>query len=121
VHIIDWMPTFCALAGYAPDKDLKWDGRNFWPQLTQPSTPPPRRLLYWAGPGFRASASRDGDWKLIVQKGEGKEPGKTELFDLSKDPNETTDLAQQMPARVDSLRQMLADIAKADRDAMVKE
>lgn len=65
--------------------------------------------------------AREGDWKLIVQKGEGQKPGKAELFDLSKDPNETTDLARQMPARVASLRQMLADISKADRDAMVKE
>ena len=27
-QITDWMPTFCSLAGYKSEQDLKWDGRD---------------------------------------------------------------------------------------------
>src|SRR5207253_7483755 len=83
-HISDWMPTLCALAGYVPEKDLKWDGQNIWPQLTGAEAAKPR-TIYIAGPGFRASALRDGDWKLIVAKGgtAKKTAEKAELFNLA--------------------------------------
>ena len=28
VQITDWMPTFCSLAGYESERDLKWDGAD---------------------------------------------------------------------------------------------
>jgi arylsulfatase A-like enzyme len=117
-HISDWMPTFCALAGYQPEKDLKWDGQNLWPQLTGAESPQPR-TIYIAGPGFRASALRDGDWKLVVSRsGPAKKTAdKTELFNLASDPNEATDLAGQMPDVVGRLRAKLEQAAAADRDA----
>lgn len=74
-HISDWMPTFCALAGFVPEKNLQWDGINIWPQLTgaEPTKP---RTVYTAAPGFKARALRDGDWKLIVSNGGGRpKPG----------------------------------------------
>ena len=83
MHMIDWMPTLCALTG-ATVADPKWDGRDVWPLFDGKTKAEPRRL-YWKIGGVRAL--RDGNWKLIVS---GK---KTELFDLGKDPNETTDLA----------------------------
>jgi arylsulfatase A-like enzyme len=121
-HISDWMPTFCALAGYQPEKDLKWDGQNIWPQLTGAESPKPR-TIYIAGPGFRASALRDGDWKLVVAK-EGaakKAAEKAELFNLVSDPNETTDLAGQLPDVVGRLRMKLEQAAAADHDAEAKD
>lgn len=119
MHIADWMPTLCALAGYRPEKDLKWDGVNIWPRLAGEVTSPSARLLYWTTPG--ASAVREGDTKLIVQTGRaGKGPAKTELFDLALDPNETTDLAGRRPEQLAALKQKLAEIAQSDRDAMVK-
>ena len=66
-HIGDWMPTFCALAGYSAEKDLRWDGRDIWPLLTG-GEPPAARTIYVAGPGFKTQAIRDGDWKLVVRK-----------------------------------------------------
>jgi hypothetical protein len=44
---------------------------------------------------------------------------RTELFDISKDPNETTDLAAQKPEKVAGLKRKLAAIALADDDAKV--
>ena len=117
VHIADWMPTFCALAGYQPDHDLRWDGQNIWPVL-QGEQPVAPRTLYWAGTGFRTRAVREGNWKLIVQ-GDGPE-AKAELFDLATDPGEAQDLATVHPDRVQQLRQRLAEVSAADRDAQVR-
>jgi arylsulfatase A-like enzyme len=126
VHITDWMPTFCALAGYQPDKDLRWDGQDIWPLLTMAESPKPR-TIYVAGPAFRAQTLRDGDWKLVVHHaGAGKKGGasqaeKAELFDLARDPNEADDLAGKMPDKVALLSARLAEVSKADRDSMAKD
>lgn len=125
-QIIDWMPTFCALAGAVPAQDLKWDGVNLWPQLSgaEPVTP---RTIYTTGPGFNARAVRDGDWKLIVtRQGAAKKGGTAaeesiELFNLATDPNETTDLAAKLPEKVAALRQTMESLAKADRDSLAKD
>jgi arylsulfatase A-like enzyme len=124
-HISDWMPTFCALAGYVPEKDLKWDGKNIWPQLTG-AEPPKPRTIYTAAPGFRALALRDGDWKLIVpgngaKAGAKKGAAEVELYDLAADPYETKNLAASMPEKVDAMRAKLAEVSKADRDAVADD
>jgi arylsulfatase A-like enzyme len=117
-HISDWMPTLTVLAGWAPapDKPLKWDGRNLLPVLTGKMKPGPRPL-YWTAPGFKARALRFGDHKLIVT---GSQPKfTTELFDLKQDPNETRDLSADQPEKVKELRSLLDRIARSDRDAVV--
>ena len=124
-HISDWMPTFCALAGYSPTKDLKWDGRNLWPSLTgaEPAKP---RAIYVAAPGFSSQMLREGDWKLIVPKAGAvkkgsAEPREIELYDLAKDPAETRNLAAAMPERVAAMRAQLTAISQADRDAVAND
>jgi arylsulfatase A-like enzyme len=116
MQIVDWMPALCAVAGYTPERELKWDGVNVWPRLTSAMESPPR-LLYWATP--RGQAVRDGDMKLIVQASRPGTPPKVELFDLGRDPGETTDLAARMPDVVAKMKQKLAAISKADGDAKV--
>lgn len=120
VHIADWMPTLGGLARYRSDKNLKWDGQDVWPVLTS-TEPMPQRLLYWTAPGFKASAVRDGDLKLIVTAAKGNEPVKNELFDLAKDPREQTDLAASQPEKVAELLAALKQAAKADKDAVAKD
>ena len=124
-HISDWMPTFCALTGYVPEKDLKWDGKNIWPQLTgaEPGKP---RTIYIAAPGFSARMLRVGDWKMIIpndaaKKNGGTEPRKVELYDLATDPSENKNLAASMPDRVAELREKLTAVSKADRDALAND
>lgn len=119
-HITDWMPTLSALAGYKPEKDLKWDGQNIWPQLTgtEPTKP---RAVYVAGPGFRSRMVRDGDWKLVVTQSGPANQETVELFDLAKDPNELTDLAVKMPGKLAALRIRLEELSKADRDALADD
>jgi arylsulfatase A-like enzyme len=45
---------------------------------------------------------RSGDWKLVQQRGQPK----VELFNLAKDPAETTDLAAQNAAKVAELSKL---------------
>jgi arylsulfatase A-like enzyme len=128
MQVIDWMPTFCAIAGYKPERDLKWDGLNMWPQISDAKAPAVSRQLYWTQGAM--AAVRDGDWKLIVSrtprgkakaKASASEEGTVELFDLAKDPYEKTDLAAKMPDKVAAMKAKLAAIAKADGDARAND
>lgn len=64
-YIKDWMPTFCGLAGYKPEKDVKRDGINLASMLLK-GAKLPERSLYVAGPDWRAGSLRLGDWNLVV-------------------------------------------------------
>ncbi|WP_395749425.1 sulfatase-like hydrolase/transferase [Prosthecobacter sp.] len=118
VQIIDWMPTFCALVGFKPAKDLKWDGVNLWPQLVE-GAPPQPRMLYTVAPGFKSRALRCDPWKL-VEHGSG-EKAKYELYDILADPNETKDVAAQQPDVLATMKERMRVKARADMDAVVKD
>lgn len=109
VHIVDWMPTLCALVGYKPERDLQWDGRNVWPLISRGKKDNERHSFYWKTPN--ASAVMKDDWKMVVSN-DGK---RTELYNLSSDPYETKDLANDEPKRLADLKQELARIAEKDR------
>lgn len=117
VQITDWMPTFCSLAGYQIKRDLKWDGTNLT-QLLVNKEPLPPRPIYTAGPRWRASSLRYGDWKLITH-GEG-DRRKFELFNIAKDPSESSNLADSEPQRVKEMLARLNEAAGRDRDAVVE-
>jgi len=68
------------------------------------------RPLFWHFPNYTnqggrpAGAMREGGWKLV----ENFEDGKTELYDLAKDPGEARDVAGQESARVAEMKGKLA-------------
>ena len=117
VQIIDWMPTFCALAGYKADRPLQWDGIDLTALLTERRALP-ERALYAVAPSWRARSVRLGDWKLIVH-GTG-ESRRFELFNLANDPAEANNLATREPERTASLLARMEAMAAADRDAVAK-
>lgn len=117
VQITDWMPTFCAIAGYEPKVDLKWDGSDLTQLLTNHAALP-ERAIYTAGPGWRASSLRYGDWKLVVH-GEG-DNRKIELFNIAKDPTESKNRAESELQRVAEMLVKLEEATQRDRDAVVK-
>jgi arylsulfatase A-like enzyme len=119
VHITDWMPTLCALAGHSPAQDLKWDGANLWPQLSGQAPPLDNRQLYWTGPGFRERAVRDGPWKLMETRGGKQKTPALQLFNLDTDPGEASDLSKQEPEKTAALRRLLERLSARDRDAVV--
>jgi arylsulfatase A-like enzyme len=121
LHAVDWMPTLCALAGAEPAHDLKWDGTNVWPILTQQASILPARTLYSAAPSFRAQMVRHGDWKLVVTKSSGKKGPTEELFDMAADPSETRNLAAEQPGVLAEMKRRLDEVSARDGDSVVKD
>jgi len=110
VCVVDWMPTLCGLAGYTPERDLGWDGRDIWPPIRGEEQSDESRTFYWKTP--RAKAVRQGDWKLIV----GEETPKAELFDISGDPCERNEVSQRYPDRAEELKGLLREMSGKDRE-----
>ena len=88
------------------------DGVSFVPMLLGKKTDYNKRSLIWHfpnlwgndGPGIgTSSAIRQGDWKLVYYY----DTGKKELFNITNDVGETTDLATQNPTLVKKLSQEL--------------
>lgn len=105
IHIVDMLPTIAHLAGAAPQtKPL--DGRDLWPVISEGAPSPREDIVYNVDP--LAGAVRDGDWKLVWK---AALPPKLELFDLSADPSETTDLSAAHPDRVAQMQARIAELA----------
>jgi arylsulfatase A-like enzyme len=104
-YACDLFPTFLAAAGGDPvQTKAHLDGINLLP-VWRGAAPPAARTLYWEWPGKapaqHALAVRSGDWKLI------ESAESVELYDLSKDPGESRNLAAEHPDRVRDLKQRL--------------
>ncbi|HZN34453.1 MAG TPA: sulfatase-like hydrolase/transferase [Pirellulaceae bacterium] len=117
VQITDWMPTLCSLAGYQPQQDLKWDGRDI-SQLLTSHQPLPERPLYAVAPGWRSRSLRWGSWKLILHAMAG-DVQRAELFDLARDPAESKNLAEEQPEQLRKMLAKLDEVAAGDRSAAV--
>jgi arylsulfatase A-like enzyme len=87
---MDWVPTFLAAAGAAPDPAFPLDGMNLLPQLTEGAPPVPRRL-YWRYHFNAQRALRDGDMKYL------KIADNEFLFNVVEDPLERADLKKRQP------------------------
>lgn len=115
VHITDIAPTLLAEAGLSQPATfnghpiLPYEGRSLVPLITGRSSTvhPADELVSWEL--FDGRAIRRGDWKAVylapgssrylIERGNGQ----WKLFDLSRDPGETTDLAAREPARLTEL------------------
>jgi arylsulfatase A-like enzyme len=122
---IDLLPTFAALSG-AKLPAAKLDGLDLTDFLSQPNASSPRETFLYHN-GARLTAVRHKDFKLVFARPVGSEmpymPNfvsghieslpQTQLFQLSADPTESTDLSAKRPAVVKLLAQ-LADESRAD-------
>jgi arylsulfatase A-like enzyme len=99
----DWLPTLLEMIGAEAKTPNGIDGISFAPTLlgTQQE---PRAFLYREAAGYGGQQSvRMGDWKAIRRnvnpgvKAKEQKPGGIELYNLAKDPAETTDVAAQNP------------------------
>lgn len=102
ISSLDILPTALEAAGVALPTAKPLDGKSLLPLLTGKSS---RHLdtFYWSEGGAAGGfAVRSGDWKLVQQRG----PSKVELFDLARDPAESTDLAPQNAAKVAELTKL---------------
>ena len=109
----DMLPTLLELVGAKDQTPSTIDGLSFAPTL-EGRQQPPRPFLYRESPSYGGQQCvRVGDWKAIrvnlQPKGKAKDwkPGAIELYDLAKDPQETTDVAAQHPDVVAKLEAIL--------------
>ena len=101
VYLLDIFPTLCGLADIPVPATV--EGLSLAPQL-RGTAGASRDLLYLAYESCMRGVS-DGRHKLIEYAG-----GETQLFDLLEDPSEVDNLACREPARVDSMRTVLAQL-----------
>jgi arylsulfatase A-like enzyme len=107
MHIVDMYPTFAGLAGAQPGRSKPLDGVDFWSTLSEGKPGPRNEMVYNVEP-YRAGV-RKGNWKLVWTT---LLPPRIELFDLSNDPSESTNLADQNPDKVKELQAWIIDLAK---------
>lgn len=110
LHHVDIMPTLLALAGGKAAADKPFDGKDAFETLAD-SKPSPHEDILINVEAFRG-AIRKGKWKLVKI---ALMPGKTQLFDLSQDPAETTDIAQLHPEVVKDLESRLDAYARQQK------
>jgi arylsulfatase A-like enzyme len=89
IHM-DWLPTFLAAAGGAPDPAYPSDGVDLLPTLTQAAAPF-ERALYWRYKANAQRAVRKGAFKAL------KIQDNTFLFDVVNDPLERANLKTRRP------------------------
>ncbi|MCP3915231.1 MAG: sulfatase-like hydrolase/transferase [bacterium] len=110
VSALDVLPTALAQAGIEQPRDL--DGVDVVPFLAGEREGVPHETLHWRVCGGGGWAIRHGDWKLV----QDVSMESAELYDLSKDVGESTDLAVARPAIVRDLARRHAAWNRALRE-----
>ncbi len=110
LHLVDLMPTFLGLAGDTEKPKRPFDGKDVWASFEQGKPSPHEDIL--VNVEFYRGAIRKGQWKLVKM---ATLPGKTELFDMSKDPGEKTNVADQFPQVVADLEARLIAYAREQK------
>lgn len=107
MHVVDMLPTLAARAGASLAGTKPLDGVDVWQTLSQ-GAPSPRTEIVYNVEMFRA-ALRQGDWKLNLR---ATLPAKVELYNITKDPGETTNLAAENTPLVAALQKRIDDLSK---------
>jgi arylsulfatase A-like enzyme len=125
---IDVLPTLARLAGATVPTDRIVDGRDMWPLLANERNaraPHDALYFYW---GTELHAVRSGKWKLhlphpyqaLEAAASDGQPGKyvrkeieLSLFDLDRDPGESTNVAARHP---DVVRTLMEVVERARED-----
>ncbi len=110
VTALDLLPTIADLAGYQGELPASLDGGSMAAVLFNAGNGKVERnipFLIWHQAVRRASQSalRQGDYKLFRVGDVGNE--RILLFDLANDINESSNLADQKPEKVDALYQLM--------------
>ncbi|MEI7774641.1 MAG: sulfatase/phosphatase domain-containing protein, partial [Verrucomicrobiota bacterium] len=104
----DLFPTMLSVAGAKVPTNHVLDGVNILPMLLNIETPIERpQPLFWRlemAPNAKM-AMRTDSWKILANS----DLTQFELYDLKKDPKETTDLKETEPARFAVMRQRLIE------------
>ena len=102
IHHTDIFSTILGAANITPPQDIKIDGVNLIPYLTNEAIGEPHETLYWKNATYQAIIHKD--WKLM----RSKYPEEREyLYNLKIDPYETKNLAMTEIAMKDLLHEKL--------------
>ena len=124
ISALDFLPTFCDLAGAKVPTNLKLDGTSFLPALEGKGVSREKPLLwvYYSALNEHRVAMRDGKWKVLAkmnfpktktinQKNESAAKGAKlsnfQMFDLSKDIDESKNLAESNPSKFKELKNIM--------------
>ncbi|MEO8269162.1 MAG: sulfatase-like hydrolase/transferase [Aureliella sp.] len=127
VSALDFLPTFCDLAGIEPPENVALDGTSFLPVLygQELSRDKPLIWAYFNAITEARVAMRDGRWKVLAKLDGGRIPKMEnitseslptvadarltdfEIYDLSIDTAEANDLSGEQPVEAQRLAEKL--------------
>jgi arylsulfatase A-like enzyme len=104
----DIMPTLAEVAGIESPENI--DGISFLPTLLGKKRQMQHEYLYWEfhEQGGKMAVRMD-DWKAVKLNINKSPQGATELYDLSKDRGETTDIASKHPEIVKKMEEIMKE------------
>ena len=102
MHVIDFFSTFVNLAGAENSQERPLDSLDMTKTLLDGAESPRQEIIFEVTGSVRIPTIREGDFKLM---------GKL-LYNIRKDPTETTDVAADHPELVKRLTERLAEVAK---------
>ncbi|MCP5545460.1 MAG: arylsulfatase [Akkermansiaceae bacterium] len=106
----DWFPTLCSVAGLQAPDDL--DGVNLWPAITGGVKIERETPMLWVYPEYGGQvAVRLGDFKVLRRGLKTKKPGGWEVYNIAKDPDETTNIASEHHELIERAAKVLAEQA----------
>ncbi len=106
IHVVDMYPTLVGLAAAQLGKNKPLDGLDVWPTISEGKPSPRTEIIYNVEP-FRAGI-RQGDWKLVWHT---LLPSVVELYNITQDPSEKSNLAAQNPEKVAELQKRANELA----------
>lgn len=120
---IDLYQTFCDLAGAKlPSEMQELDGRSLLPLLKNPKADWPDRELFVHCGRWKAGEREEFEFqKCAVRTDRWRFVNNEQLYDISADPGETTDVASSYPEVIDQLRQSYDKWWKSVLPLMVNE
>ena len=118
---IDVLPTLAKIAGAKiPKKQV--EGRSLLPLLENASADQPDRYLFTQKARWKTgSEPNDSMWKGWAVRSQQYRLVEDALYDMEKDPNQTTDIAAAHPEVVKKMRQAYETFWKETRPLMVNE
>ncbi|MBO9545450.1 sulfatase [Caulobacter sp.] len=110
---IDFLPTFCAMAGYAPPAGVELDGKDVSDVLLKGAASPHDAILLFNNEDI--VGIRTQRWKFVAKahwRGgiqDFSKRGYDELYDIEADPSESYSVAERHPEVVAEMKQRLAE------------
>ncbi|MCH7227117.1 arylsulfatase [Haloferula sp. A504] len=95
-YFADWFPTLCSAFGL--ENTTAHDGDDLWPVIGGKASSKPRKPMVWVYPEYGGQVAVNfGEMKVVRQRLNSRNPGPWEVYDLAKDPAETTNIADENP------------------------